>query len=99
MRKIPKGRLIYGKSHYDLQTSDLIAIAHSKISARFVKDFLKKFDGKETDKIDAFILALGQILESFAFTQSRLPGISLEIAKLQQAKLREAAQEILQSFT
>ena len=99
-RKRQMSRSIYGQSYFGLAKSDLVAMAKSRISVAFMKEFNSNFKGEEIEREDALITALGRIigLEPFALTQSRLPGVTVQMAKDQQTKLRDAARNIQQSF-
>ena len=96
-----KSRRVYLKSYFELTKRDLISMAKAKAKLTVVKSLVEKFAGDEDIREDMLIYELGKLpgLEPFSFFECRLPGISNQMAADQQAKLREAAKELLTSLS
>lgn len=99
-RRSEKVSKTYSRNFFELGTDDLIQLAKSKATTSFMKQFSKNFDGSDESRADSLIHALSKLpgMDPFALSTRRVPGVANEKLKEQYRKLREAAQEVIETL-
>ena len=93
-------RGMYGQHYYGLAVDDLLAVAKSKVTIKFMREFNRCFSGPAEARTDALVLALARNLglEPFGLTCMRVPGATPAMLQEQQSKLRQAASMLATQF-